>query len=365
MERKQDRIFSAKIEEGHVPKVIFDSLATNMQRIPLHISSRGIRICVGDKEPEPIHKSHIMWDMFWERKKFVEYVCKKKGTISVSVTHLHKLLKSVKKKNSLLFYIDKSDINILYITIQPTGAQKGEEQLSETVRVSIQWLEDSKPIVMPSTYFDEDKIEHEAYGDPMVIKSINFQKIKKLTGVCKNSISVIIQRDNYVSFRASHDKVMGLDLEIGALTTSPEVIISSSEDDESKESPSEDDEEEESPNGEEESQSVDEEESQSVDEESEDEAALTIANEADPFSIYPDVYKREFNVSLLSSLVKLPGLCKQMEFYAPKVPHFPMKVSLTASSGLTEIFIFIKDKSQIDVIDNAKAMDNHLGYGKK
>ena len=78
MERKQDRIFSAKIEEGHVPKVIFDSLATNMQRIPLHISSRGIRICVGDKEPEPIHKSHIMWDMFWERKKFVEYVCKKK-----------------------------------------------------------------------------------------------------------------------------------------------------------------------------------------------------------------------------------------------------------------------------------------------
>ena len=38
----------------------------------------------------------------------------------------------------------------------------------------------------------------------------------------------------------------------------------------------------------------------------------------DTEDIYPFLYKEKFNVSLFAPLVKLPGLCNQMEFYSAK-----------------------------------------------
>jgi hypothetical protein len=340
MESVEEKIFIAKVTKGYIPKVAFDALSTNMQKIPLQLTKKGIYIRVGDKEPEPILKSHVMWDMTWSRNKFVEYKCKKRGTISLNGKHLHKLLKTVKKKDSLTFFINKSNLDQLFITIQPAGTGTGAVRKSETVVASIQWV-DNIVREIPGKYIDEKNITKEAYGDPMVIASTDFQKIKKLTSICKTSITIIIQKSNYISFRVSQDKTMGNILEYGELSMYDEDSSDSSDSNDSQDSKDES----------EESECSEKNTEESSESENKNKPAPAEIKNSDPFSKYPEIYKKEFDAELFSSLVKLPGLCTQMEFYAPKVAHFPLKMTMTASSGLTEISVFIKDKEQVALIE--------------
>jgi hypothetical protein len=57
---------------------------------------------------------------------------------------------------------------------------------------------------------------------------------------------------------------------------------------------------------------------------------------------------------LFSPLVKLPGLCEQMEFFAPLFDSFPLKVSVNASHDSGTISVYLKDTQQIELIEKNK-----------
>lgn len=94
-----------------------------------------------------------------------------------------------------------------------------------------------------------------------------------------------------------------------------------------------------------------------------------LENEEEKYGIYSST----FSASILSLLVKLPGLCSQMQFYAPRVPHYPLKIKLNAVQSnymLGVVQIFIKDMEQINYEESLKHestdfSDIKVGKGKK
>jgi len=354
MSSTKGNTFYAKAAKGYIPKTTFDALATSMSRITLRLTKKGIFIREADCED--IRWAHILWDVSWPRKRFALYRCVKEAVVTLNAKHLQKMLRNVKKKDSLTFFIRKSDETKLGIAIQPSGAQSdGPAARSETVFLSIQHVESYLPN-LPEVYEDEDKIERPVYGFPMVIGATDFQKIKKMSGSV-NTLIVKIQKSNYIAFHAGDSNVMSSHLTFGELTTKPEAELEDDElesSDSSEKKPEETEESEENYSNDEES-----EESEENEEEfSEDE-------ETDDDEEYPDIYEKEFTMSLFVPLVKLPGLTTQMEFYAPKMDAFPLKISMNATSGLGDITVFVKDQKQIALDEEKKILEYGSSTNKK
>ena len=59
------------------------------------------------------------------------------------------------------------------------------------------------------------------------------------------------------------------------------------------------------------------------------------------------VYEAEFNSSLFNHLVKLPGLCNQMQFYAPTEDLFPLRIRMEAGL-LGTVEVYIKDVKTLE-----------------
>lgn len=284
MENLDDTIFYAHVTKGYTPKVIFDSITTKVLKIPIILSPEGMTICVSDKES--IQESHSMWETTWDYRKFIKYECKQSGTISINLPGLRKMLKNVKKKDQLTFYIHKDTPNILKMKIL---AYRTEDSLPEveTVTVPLQWT-DYVPPHIPPQYTDENGEIQDAYGRPMIISAGNCQKIKKLTTIAKD-IVLTIQENNYISFSSSNTSVMGSNFEYGALKEQSDSL-----------------------------------------------------------------YKKEFDKSLVGSLVKMPSLCEQMEFYAPLCEDYPIKVRIPVTLGFCDVNFYIKDNEQIASMEARK-----------
>jgi hypothetical protein len=309
------RIFEAEVIKGHIPKTTFDALAS-LNTITLRISKNGILIRDSD-DTEDVRFAHVLWDVNWARKGFGSFTYKLKTETCVTLksTHLQKMLKNVRKKDSLTFFIDKKNVDLLGITIKPTGNQTSSAApRSETVYISIKYVQ-APDVILPEQYLDENGDTQNAYGNPMIIGAADFQKIKKMSSVVR-TIEVTIQKSNYISFIAGDEKIMKSDLEFGKLITTKDDISSSDD-------------------------SSEEEGEKSQDENSSDDGI-------------PAIYKKIFTMSLFNGLTKLPSLTSRMEFYAPKVENFPLKVSMRDTAGLGEITVFIKDQSQIQKDDIKK-----------
>jgi hypothetical protein len=139
------------------------------------------------------------------------------------------------------------------------------------------------------------------YTYPIVISAPEFQKIKRLTTTNK-IITIMMQKNNYLCFHGGFEKVSSSDIGFGQL-----------EDD-----------------------------SDNSDEENEKGKGK---------------YKAQFYANILNLLVKLPGLCSQMQIYAPTIPQFPLKIAMNATQGnfsLGKITVYIKDLQQIAYEESMK-----------
>lgn len=342
--------FYANFPKGYIPKVTFDVLATNLNRAVLMLTKSGIFIRIVDivDENDNIENAYIMWDVNWEKKKFNgigNYKCSKNENVSLNIKSLQKLLKNVKKKDSLIFFISEAEKTWLNIIIQPNLSQTASnlDRRTETVKLNIQYVGYIQPS-LPDIYHDLNKIKKNAYGNPMIIKASDFQKIKKMISMCKTTIIVTIQKNNYICFSTENNGMMGLCLEVGALTMNPESDDEENEDEnnEDKKIVANDDSSEENTT------------KKCNDKKSESSESDDDSSEKSQSENYPMVYQKQFNINLFSPLVKLPGLCDQMEFYAPLFDSFPLKVSVNALHDSGKISVYIKNTEQIELIEKNK-----------
>ena len=304
-------LFYAKVLKGFIPKTTFDALAASMNRITLRLTKTGIFIRQTDADD--IRYSKILWDVTWNRENFSKYKCLKEFNITLNSKHIQRMLKSVKKKESVAFFITENDQQHINITIQPTGSQQdGPSERAETVSLSIHNVSDENLLIpdLPDIYPDNG-VERKAYGYPIVIGASDFQKIKKMATTSK-TIHIKIQKSNYISFYAGDSMVLSSKLEFGKLL---KTFDDEDENDDNQETDQRD---------------------------------------------YPCVYEQDFTMQLFLALIKLPGLTFQMEFYSPKFQGFPLKVKMKDSAGLGSITVFIKDHDQINIEDISRTIDTPM-----
>ena len=339
-ETTSGKLFFAEASRGYTLKVMIDSLSLAMPRTIFEARKTGLY------HRRSNDGEYILYDINFPRENFRPYICRKELAFSVNIKHLQKMVRNVKKKDSVTLYITKTRLDRLYVAIRPAGTSTGYNSRLEDLYITISHAKEEELIQvgLPEYYVDENGEECKVYGYPKVIDSSDFQKIKKMTTVGK-IVEIQMQKNNYISFCCSNGELYGTRLQFGQIVEDPEETDSEEDDSENEEDGENFDEKgkrasKKSSKDEEDSDDEDDEE-ESSDEEVEDECKT----EDDDDEIR-GWYEAEFYMNIFNMLMKLPGLCTQMQFYAPRAKRYPLKIKMQAG-GLGTISIYIKDRIQI------------------
>jgi len=327
-------LFYAKAKDGYIIKMLFDALLTAMQRTSFRVNKKGFYNRSHDE------KTQILFDVCFKRRRFSMFRCHKEMEFSINLKHAQRMIRNVKKKDAVVMFIKKKDNgepgDKLWVKIMPAT---GGDERSETVCVTITHNPIIKtPLALPEYSVSEDGKEMEVYGFPKKVPAQGFQKFKKMTGVGKEAV-VEIQKNNYISFYSCCGELYSSELEFGTIVENPESS------DEMTQADSDDDH-----HSADESESESEEESEETEEETEEDEDN---DEGEEGIVVRGWYKEKFDMKLFGTLLKLHGLCSEMEFYAPRVKRYPLKVSVDAGK-LGRISVYIKDKKQVDYEEEKK-----------
>lgn len=334
-------VFNTEITKGYILKVIVEILCGgSLQRVFFILDKSGISVRQADQ------CKTILYDINLPRKNMKSYTCKKPMVVSINLKHLQVVLKNIKKKDSINMHINSKKPGKFFISVKPEGSK--DVSRVETSAVVYQEEKDYELLSLPK-----------GYKHPMVISSSDFQKVKRLTTIGK-TIIISIQRSNYLSFKCDAGSgVYESELEFGKKkkTLDDTDSYESEDSDSSREGSASDDEDE-----------IDEDEESDGDEDDESEEGEADMDGSLETSLTDDTgtFSSSYHSSILTKLVKLPGMCTQMQFYAPHVPQYPLKIESVAGQGgyiLGTIQIFIKDIGQINY-EATMVEDNEISVPK-
>lgn len=151
-------IFRAKAKEGYVLKVLSELLQNNMNNVCFEIDEYGMKSRMMDTNKT------ILIDVFLEANNFsiYRYTPKEKMCLGLNLTHFYKMLKSVKKRDSVEFFIDDSEITNLGITVIPKEGNRittSEIKIQNTQNLDIDLPREKdynkQPIIVPSGEFQK------------------------------------------------------------------------------------------------------------------------------------------------------------------------------------------------------------------
>lgn len=151
-------IFKAKTREGYSVKILGELLQNNIQTACFEIDQTGIRLRMMD------HHTTILLDMELLSDRFSVYKFKKeeKMFIGINLTHFHKMLKSIKKRDSIELFINDDNPTELGIKVIPK--ENNRVTISSVKIQTIQTLDIDLPV---------------GYGKPVIVPSGEFQKMCK------------------------------------------------------------------------------------------------------------------------------------------------------------------------------------------
>lgn len=305
-------LFSAEITKGYIFKSIIDLLAVSIQKTTFVVTSEGMF----HRNVDDPNLNRILIDVEFPREKFKSFKCSTPFSFAINLKHLKTVVKNVKKKVILMLYILSSDPKKLCIYVKPTKVNKKKDEkpnsdVKKIVKTSVVKVIDHVDISILDTYelmelpevVNEAKKLWRVYGYPKVVDSLDFQPIKKMTTQSKE-LSITMRADTYISFYCSAGGLYGSQITIG-------------------------------------------------DEDDEDSAIADDMKDC-PFPIVTE-YEAQFNMRTVSPLMKLPSLSPQMQFYAPMIEGYPLKVRVDAGSIATTT-IYIKDVKRIE-LEEANSID--------
>ena len=186
-------IFKAKTKEGYSLKVLAELLQNNIKTACFEIDSKSIRLTMMD------HHRTILIDLELDSDNFSVYTYKhhEKMYLGINLTHFHKMLKSIKKKDSIEFFIDDQNITDLGITVIPK-----ENNRITTSFIKIQNIQNIQ-IQLPT-----------GYEKPVIVPSGEFQKMcKGLTHI--SNVTRITSKGFLIRFSSDAGGVMKRFTEFG------------------------------------------------------------------------------------------------------------------------------------------------------
>jgi len=152
------KIWSAKSRDGYSIKVLAELLQNNLKTACFEVDDKGVRLRLMDSP------RHVLIDLELDADNFSVYKYKpaEKMFLGINLTHFHRMLKSIKKRDSIQFFIDDSAPTDLGIKVIPK-----ENNRVTTSFIKIQTVQ-NLDINLP-----------EGYGKPVIVPSSEFQKMCK------------------------------------------------------------------------------------------------------------------------------------------------------------------------------------------
>lgn len=167
--KKSREILKAKSREGYSLKVLVELLQNNIKNACFEVDKKGIRLKMMD------HHKTILIDLELESDNFSLYRFNQdeKLYLGINLTHFHKMLKPIKKRDSIELFIDSECPNELGIKVIPK-----ENNRETTSTIKIQNMQNID-IALP-----------EGYGKPVSVPSGEFQKMCKGLTHISNSVHI-------------------------------------------------------------------------------------------------------------------------------------------------------------------------------
>jgi proliferating cell nuclear antigen PCNA len=104
--------FKCKTLEGHILKYVVEVLQNNFKVIYFDVDSTGMNVRNIDDN------QNVMLDVTLDGSRFVSFQCKSKITIGVHIDHMFKIIKNIKKQDSVTLVILEDDPGMLRIDIE-------------------------------------------------------------------------------------------------------------------------------------------------------------------------------------------------------------------------------------------------------
>ena len=151
-------IFKAKTQEGYIIKVLSELLQNVIKTACLEVTKEGIYLRMMDSHRYILINIELIGSNF----NIFHVQSSKTLYLGISLNHLYKMLKSIKKKDALLMHIDDENPELLHLTVYP----KENNRISKS-SVHIQTIQHIN-IPLPT-----------GYTNPVIISSGDYQRTLK------------------------------------------------------------------------------------------------------------------------------------------------------------------------------------------
>jgi proliferating cell nuclear antigen PCNA len=185
-------IFKAKTKEAFVFKVLGELLSNTLKFAPFKINETGIYLRQAD------HKRQQLLDIYFPKEKFTVFKCSAPINFIVSSNNFYKMLKNIKKKDSVLIYIREDEPDRLGICVE-----QGDDnnKVSTTIKITYNQLEE---INLPDDY-----------KSPIIMNNKEFQKMKNLHNISKSII--VNSLPGYIRFFCDDGDLYSREITIGEI----------------------------------------------------------------------------------------------------------------------------------------------------
>jgi len=167
-------IFKAKSQEAYCIKILAELLSNNIKTGCFVVDEKGISLCMMD------HHRTILIDLLLEADNFSIYKfnAPKKLYLGINLNHFHKMLRSIKKKDSIEIYIDERQPTDLAIKVIPK-----ENNRVSTSFIKIQNVQNldidiptghTKPVIVSSSEYNKMIKDMSNIGTTMKVIAKNF-----------------------------------------------------------------------------------------------------------------------------------------------------------------------------------------------
>ena len=180
-------LFKCKTGEAYYIKVLAELLTNNLKTGCFEVSEKSITLRMFDHH----RKTMVDLELLAENFSVYKYKLENNFCLGLNLNHFHKMLKSIKKKDSLQLFIDSDNTTELGIKTIPK-----ENTRITTSGIKIQTIQNLE-IDIP-----------EGYGKPVIVLSSEFQKMcKDLSSIGSTNITVVA-KNFHIEFIADADGIL-------------------------------------------------------------------------------------------------------------------------------------------------------------
>lgn len=180
-------LFKCKTGEAYYIKVLAELLTNNLKTGCFEVSEQSITLRMFDHH----RKTMVDLELLAENFSVYKYKLENKFCLGLNLNHFHKMLKSIKKKDSLQLFIDSDNTTELGIKTIPK-----ENTRITTSGIKIQTIQ-NLDIDIP-----------DGYGKPVIVLSSEFQKMcKDLSSIGSTNITVVA-KNFHIEFIADADGIL-------------------------------------------------------------------------------------------------------------------------------------------------------------